>query len=191
MRFGRFATGVMVALGVAAGPVGAQTPSGVQVRLGTGLAWIGSADALDPGRHGRLALMPGTSWTAAVPGWLRWALQPQVQTLNVTTTGGGTLQGYRGLSWSVPLTGGLLHQDDTLSFGFTVGQGLGDLNIASDPGDRRMVPSMPYLRLGAAVGYQVTPRIGLYVLFDHLAGGGPTHEEESQNDLGIRVGLRF
>jgi hypothetical protein len=181
---------VLAALSLAASRAAADDAMLVQVRLGNAAPWLGGSSG-ELGSSERLLGVPGTRWTASLPGWLRWALEPQVQMLGTTGTTGVVGPAYRGMSWSVPLATGLLHQDDALSFGFSVGRSLGDFTPGSDNLDRRLAPGQPLLRLGAGIGYQVTPRLGLYVLFDHLASSGPTHVDESQNDLGIRVGLRF
>jgi hypothetical protein len=165
----------------------------VEVRLGNAVSWLGTSSG-GAAAGERLLGVPGTPWTASLPGWLRWALEPQAQELALTSTTGTTNsvgQGYRGLTWSVPLASGLLHRDDAISFGFSVGQSFGDLGPGSEGLDRRLAPATPLLRLGAGIGYQVTPRIGLYVLFDHVESSGPMRDDESKNDLGIRVGLRF
>lgn len=138
---------------------------------------------------------------SGLPGWLRWALSPQPDSGETAMTanliGQGLGPSYRGLSWSVPLTGGVLHQDDALSFGFSLGHGLGDLTPGGDDRERGLLHgspfprATPYLRMGAGLSYQVTPRLGLYVLFDHVAGTGPVRVDESVNDLGMRIGLQF
>jgi hypothetical protein len=138
----------------------------------------------------------GLSGSSVLPGWLRWALAPRLESgdsfLNPGLASAQELAaGYRGLSWSVPLASGLLHQDDALSFGFSLGRGLGDLVPGAEGQDRGPLRPTPYVRMGAGLGYQVTPRLGLYVLFDHISGGGPLHVDETQNNLGMRVGLRF
>lgn len=163
----------------------------VSVRLGNAAPWLGGPSRQFVSPQNRLLGVPGTPWTASLPGWLRWALEPQVQVMGVAATAGTPSRSYQGMSWSVPLASGLMHQDDTLSFGFSLGQSFGNLMPDSDIRDRRLLPSPPLLRLGAGLGYQVTPRLGLYVLFDHSSSTGPVREDESENDLGIRVGLHF
>lgn len=166
----------------------------VAVRLGNAVPWLGNgavATSGDPTNSARLLGVSGTSWTAALPGWLRWALEPQVQVLPGAGSAGLSGEGYRGLSWSVPLASGVLHVDDGLSFGFSIGQSLGDPATGSDVLDRRTLSPTPLLRLGAAVGYQVTPRLGVALQFDHQSGSGAARLDDTENGLGILLGLRF
>ena len=163
----------------------------VQVRLGNAVSWLGASSTAVPRTSARLIGVPGTPWTASLPSWLRWAFEPQAEVLGITETSGTLGQTYRGMTWSVPLATGLLHRDDAISFGFSVGQSFGDFTPNNDGRDRRLASFTPLLHLGAGIGYQVTPRLGLYVLFDHLESSGPIRAYDNQNDLGIRVGLRF
>ena len=77
----------------------------VAVRLGNATPWLGRAAPASgvAGSSARLLGVPGSSLTAALPGWLRWALEPQVQVVNSSASASMTGQGYRGLTWSVPL----------------------------------------------------------------------------------------
>ncbi len=124
-------------------------------------------------------------WTA-LPAWLRWAASPRINLGGSLNTAGATQQAYAGLTWTVPLATGLLHREDGLSIGFSVGP-----ELLGGPGVPRGLDGGPQLRLGAEIGYQVTPRLGLYVLFDHVSGGAMAHEGDSLNDVGVRVGLHF
>jgi hypothetical protein len=130
--------------------------------------------------------------SVGLPGWLRWALAPQFQ-------GGATPLGaiglpdptYRGVAWTMPLANGVLQPNDRLSFGFSLGNGLGDSLALDDGLDPRSPHPTPTTRLGAAIGYQLTGNIGLYVMFDHISVSGIAREDEISNDLGMRMGLRF
>jgi hypothetical protein len=149
------------------------------VRLGSGDEAMGSS-----------AQFAGAN--TGLPGWLLWALTPQFQ-------GGSTMLGaagmtdrsYRGVTWTMPLANGVLQRNDRLSIGFSLGNGLGDSLGDDDGTDARTLHPTPTNRLGAAIGYQVTQNIGLYVMFDHVSVSGIAREDEISNDLGMRMGLRF
>ena len=178
---------VLAALGLsqraeAAGPV-------AEVRLG--LLWpdFGPPASRLPGANFNaelLSVSPFTSWTADLPVWLRWAAEPQVNLGATVNTAGAAQQAYTGLNWTARVASYLLDRDDALTFGFSIGPGW-----VGGTGAPRGLTSGTQLRLGAEIGYQVTPRFGLYVLFDHVASGTFSNETESLNELGVRVGLRF
>jgi hypothetical protein len=173
-----------------AGPVAAAAGPVSEVRLGVLWPDLGPPDARLPGADVNaevLFVSPFSGWTANLPGWLRWAAQPQVQVGGSVNTAVSSQQAYAGLSWTVPLASGVLHADDGLTLGFSLGPAL--LGGGGTP--HGLDTSGAHLRLGAEVGYQVTPRVGLYVLFDHISSSATNHDSESLNDLGVRVGLRF
>jgi fermentation-respiration switch protein FrsA (DUF1100 family) len=166
----------------AAGPL-------AEVRLG--LLWpdIGPPSTRLPGANVNaelLSVSPFAAWTSDLPAWLRWAAEPQVNLGGSVNTAGVAQQGYTGLTWTAKVATSLLHRDDALTFGFSIGPGW-----VGGTGAPRGLTSGTQLRLGAEIGYQVTPRFGLYVLFDHVASGSFSNETESLNELGVRVGLRF
>ena len=180
---------LLAALPAALGATPAAADSPAEVRLGVLWPDLGPPDSRLPGADLNAELLlatPLTTWTADLPGWLRWATSPRVDVGGVANTAGATNQAYAGLTWTVPLATGLLHQDDGLNFGFSIGP-----DLLGGPGTPRGLDQGPQLRLGAELGYQVTPRFGLYVLFDHVTGGPLTREGESLNELGVRVGLHF
>ena len=172
---------VLAAFAVAAvlgGPAMADAPYPT-VRLGSGGEPMGSE-----------ASFVGTS--TGLPGWLRWALAPQFQG-GTTPLGAAGLpdRSYRGVAWTMPLAGNLLQRNDRLSFGFSLGNGFGDMLAGDDWRDPATLRPTPTTRMGAAIGYQVTPNFGLFVMFDHVSVSGIAREDEISNDLGMRLGLRF
>jgi hypothetical protein len=160
-----------------------------EVRLGVLWPDLGPPSGRLPGVDANAEVLftsPFAGWSANLPGWLRWAAAPQVNVGATVNTAGATNQGYAGLTWTVPLVTGLLHQTDGLSFGFSIGP-----ELLGGPATPHGLDQGPQLRLGAEIGYQVTPRMGLYMLFDHVSDGALTHEGDSINELGVRVGLHF
>ena len=131
----------------------------------------------------------GTS--TGLPGWLRWALTPQFQSGGTSGAIGLPDPSYRGIAWTMPLANSVLQQNDRLSFGFSLGNGFGDPFTGDDGRDPGAPRQGPTTRLGATIGYQVTPRIGLYVMFDHVSVSGLSREDQIANDLGMQMGLHF
>ncbi len=178
-----------LALGILLLPPPAAAASPVEVRLGVLWPDLGPPDSRLPGANlnGEFLIdTPLTGWTANLPGWLRWAAAPRIDIGATVNTAVASHQGYAGLTWTVPLATGLLHQDDGLSFGFSIGP-----DLLGGPGTPGRLDMGPQIRLGAEIGYQVTPRLGLFVLFDHVTSGPLLHETDSLNELGMRIGLHF
>ncbi len=188
MRLRPLLLALLLAAVAPAGAAADPTPA-VAVRLGVLWPDLGPVVSRLPGAdvNGELLFdTPLTGWTANLPGWLRWAVAPRVNVGATVNTAVATRQGYVGLTWTVPLATGLLHRDDGLSFGFSIGP-----DLLGGPATPRGLDQGAQLRLGAEIGYQVTPRMGLFVLFDHVTGGPLTHEGDTLNELGVRVGLNF
>ena len=187
MRLRVLLPGLLLAILSLPRPAAATPP--VEVRLGVLWPDLGPPDSRLPGANLNGELLfdtPLSGWTANIPGWLRWAVTPRVDVGTAFNTAVASRQGYAGLTWTVPLATGLLHQDDGLSFGFSIGP-----DLLGGPGTPGRLDMGPQLRLGAEIGYQVTPRVGLFVLFDHVTSGPLTHETDSLNELGMRIGLHF
>jgi len=159
-------------------PARAGEQSYATVRLGAGDAALGGG-----------AEFIGTN--AGLPGWLRWALSPQLTSGGTSGALGLPDPSYRGVTWTMPLATGVLQRNDKLSFGFSLGNGFGDSLAGEDGRDPRTLLPTPTTRLGAAIGYQVTPSIGVYMMFDHVSISGLSREDEYANDLGMRMGLSF
>lgn len=166
----------------------ADTPP-VEVRLGVLWPDLGPPAGHLAGADGNAELLlatPLTGWTMNLPAWLRWAVAPRVNLGGTLNTAGAANQAYAGLTWTVPLASSVLHDNDGVSFGFSIGPDLLGGNAVP-----RGLDQGPQLRVGAELGYQVTSRVGLFVLFDHVSGGSFAHDGDSLNELGVRVGLHF
>jgi hypothetical protein len=59
------------------------------------------------------------------------------------------------------------------------------------------IKDLPHIEVGShsgadtQLGYQISPRVGVYALFDHESNGGLAGRNEALNNIGIRVGYRF
>jgi lipid A 3-O-deacylase len=137
-----------------------------------------------------LFVSPFSGLGGFLPSWLRWAAEPQPTIGASINSAGYTSQGYAALTWTVPLFTGLLRDNDGLSLGLSAGGALNNGRIERED-DHAALGSNALFRLGAEIGYQVTPRIGLYVLLDHYSNAGLARANDGITDLGVRVGWRF
>jgi hypothetical protein len=185
MRFALLILTVLAMAAIGCRSVHAADPAFAEVRLGD------AAPSWSSGGQTNTSAFAGVN--TGLPSWLRWALQPQAQAGGPGGSAWLADTSYRGVVWTVPLASSLLQPDDRLSFGFSLGRGFGYTLPGADLRDLGPLRSAPTTRLGAAIGYEVTPRLSLYVLFDHVTGGvgGLSREDEIANDLGMRMGLRF
>lgn len=185
----RLIPGLLLGLVFVLATTPAVADSPVSVRLGVLWPDLGPPAGHLPGTdlNGELLLdTPLTGWTMNLPAWLRWVVAPRVNVGGVLNTAWAANQAYAGLTWSVPLATSLLRADDGISFGFSVGPDVLGGNAVPHGLDQGA-----QLRLGAEVGYQVTPSMGLYVQFNHVTSGPAAHESDGLNELGMRVGLHF
>jgi hypothetical protein len=187
MRLRPLLFGALLTFGGVTAAMAADPP--VEVRLG--LLWpdLGPPSSRLPGVDANAELLirtPLSAWTMNLPAWLRWVVAPRVNVGGAVNTAGAANQAYAGLTWTVPLASSLLHQNDGLSFGFSIGPDLIGGSAVPHGLDQGL-----QLRLGAEIGYQVTPRMGLFVTFGHVTGGPLLHETDNLNELGVRVGLHF
>lgn len=184
-----FAGLLIAALGATSAAAGSIPPP-AEVRLGVLWPNLGPPSSRLPGADFNAEVLlttPLTGWTLNLPAWLRWAAAPRINLGGAVNSAVPANQLYAGLTWTVPLATSVLSKTDGLSFGFSIGPDLlggGGVPHGLDQGTQ--------LRLGAELGYQMTPRVGLFVQFDHVTGGPLTHEgDNSLNELGVRVGLHF
>ena len=183
-------SGLLIAALATTSAAAGAIPPPAEVRLGVLWPDLGPPGSRLPGAdfNGELLITtPLTGWTLNLPAWLRWAAAPRINLGGSVNSVAAVNQIYTGLTWTVPLATSVLSKTDGLSFGFSIGPDLLGGNAVPHALDQGA-----QLRLGAELGYQVTPRMGLFVLFDHVTGGPLTHEgDNSMNELGVRVGLHF
>jgi lipid A 3-O-deacylase len=130
-------------------------------------------------------------WGEDMPAWLRWVTRPRPNVGASINTAGATSQAYVGLTWSLMLASGVFSRDDGVTLGFSAGPSFNNgLANTTDP-NRKSLGSNVLFRVGAEVGYQVTPSVGVYVSFDHSSNADIASRNEGLNDVGVRLGLKF
>jgi len=128
---------------------------------------------------------------ADAPDWIRWALQPRPTIGGSINTAGMTDQGYIGATWSWFLARNLINPDDGIVLGYFFGPGLNDGQLHNGNAQRKALGSHILFREALDLGYQINPSWEISVYLDHISNGGLAKENQSVNDLGIRLGYRF
>jgi lipid A 3-O-deacylase len=143
------------------------------------------------GRRGE----PGVDINAEVlftaPAFLRLLGSPRPHLGVSVNTAGATDYGYVGLTWSGRPWRPLLMLPDALFVAGSFGGAIHDGHLNAAPPDRKRLGSRLLFRESVEVGYQLTRRFSVSVMFDHLSNGGLAHYNQSLNNLGARVGFQF
>jgi len=71
------------------------------------------------------------------------------------------------------------------------GPGFNDGDIIGTAPDRKSLGSHILFREALELGYRITPVYQISVLVDHVSNGGLAKQNQSINDLGVRLGVRF
>ena len=130
-------------------------------------------------------------WGSSMPQWLRWVMRPQPNVGVLANTAGATSQIYSSLTWTITLSRDVFRSDDPLVFRYSFGGAVNNGYANSPVSDRKNLGSNLLFRLGFEFGYQVTPRVAVYALWDHESNGGLAAHNRALNNLGLRVGYRF
>jgi len=125
------------------------------------------------------------------PDWLRWALQPRPTLGGAFNTAGLTNQYYFGATWAWFLTRNLINPDDGIVLGYFFGPGFNDGQLHNGNATRKALGSHVLFREALDLGYQINPTWEISAYIDHISNGGLAKENQSINDLGIRIGYRF
>jgi len=121
------------------------------------------------------------------PKWLSWLGSPRPHVGTHINTHGDTSQIYGGLTWTYepaaldPVWG-------AFAFGGAVHNG--ETGTTTNP-DEKELGSRVLFRLGLELGYNVTERTSVSVLYDHVSNANLADQNEGLNNLGLRVGIRF
>jgi hypothetical protein len=131
------------------------------------------------------------SFAAQVPWYLRWAVQPRFALGGEFNIDGYTNQFYLGANWKWQLTGNLLLPGDALTFAYFFGPGFNDGDIVSHRPDRKSLGSHVLFREAVELGYRINPVYEISVMVDHVSNAGFARHNQSLNDVGLRLGVRF
>jgi lipid A 3-O-deacylase len=128
---------------------------------------------------------------ADVPPWLHWLTQPRPTIGAAFNTDGLTDQYYLGGTWSWFLVRDLINPDDGIVFSFFFGPGFNDGQLHNGNAQRKALGSHVLFREATELGYQINATWQISGYLDHISNGGFAKENQSVNDLGIRLGYRF
>jgi lipid A 3-O-deacylase len=198
---GRGASALVVLI-LAGGAARAQSPSDWQsgsivdeVRAGVLAHDVRFAGGREPGADISAELLFAAplphDWGDSLPDWMAWLARPQPFLGGDLNTAGATDQAYVGLTWTVPLIQRVLSDSDGITLDLDFGPSFNNGHVNPTTPDRKALGSNVLFRLAAELGWHVTPRVGVYVLFEHESNGDIAHYNESLNDVGVRIGYRF
>jgi lipid A 3-O-deacylase len=133
----------------------------------------------------------GDAWAAGVPPWLRWLVQPRPTVGGEINTSGFTDQGYFGATWTWQLASNVLRSGDGVTFGLFEGPSFNNGEIVATAPDRKSLGSHVLFREAAELGYRINPVWTISLFIDHESNAGLAKQNESINDVGGRIGIRF
>ncbi len=125
------------------------------------------------------------------PAFLQALGTPRLHLGLAVNTAGMTDYGYLGLTWSGRPWRPLLTLPDGLFVAGSLGGAAHDGYLNTAPPGRKRLGSRLLFRESVESGYQLTRRLSLSVIFDHLSNAGLAHYNQSLNNLGVRVGVLF
>jgi hypothetical protein len=130
-------------------------------------------------------------WASTVAHYLRWLLQPRPTFGGEINIAGVTSQIYFGGTWSWLLFGNVFQPDDGIIYGFFFGPSFNDGRIVTRLSDRKSLGSNILFREAGDLGYAFVPGYQISVFLDHVSNGGLAKQNQSINNAGIRLGIRF
>lgn len=128
---------------------------------------------------------------AGAPPWIHWLTQPRPTIGAAFNTAGLTDQYYLGGTWSWFLTHNLVMPNDGIVFSLFFGPGFNDGQLHNGNAERKALGSHVLFRGAVELGYQINETWEISGYLDHISNAGLAAENQSINDLGIRLGYHF
>jgi lipid A 3-O-deacylase len=125
------------------------------------------------------------------PAFLRILGAPRPHLGLSLNSAGATDYAYLGLTWSGRPWRPLLTLPEGLFIAGSLGGGLHDGYLNAAPPDRKVLGSRLLFRGSVEAGYQLTPRVRLSVMLDHLSNAELATHNQGLTNLGARVGVTF
>lgn len=126
-----------------------------------------------------------------VPAVLRWLVQPRPTVGLDVNTAGQTDQAYVGATWTWQLAGNVFRAGDGVTVGYFFGSSFNNGEIHATQSDRKSLGANVLFREAIELGYRITPVYEVSLHFDHVSNAGLAQYNQSINDLGARLGIRF
>ncbi len=130
-------------------------------------------------------------WAATIPPYLRWMVQPRPTIGGEINTDGFTNQAYVGATWSWLLASNIVQPADGIVLSYFFGPGFNDGDIVATAPNRKSLGSHILFREALELGYLITPVYQVSGFIDHVSNGGLAKQNQSINDVGVRLGVRF
>ena len=131
------------------------------------------------------------AWAAQLPGYLRWMVQPRPTVGAELNTGGFSNQYYFGATWTWQLASAVLMPEDGITFGIFFGPGFNDGETVATQPNRKSLGSNVLFREAFELGYRINPVYEISAFLDHVSNAGLARYNQSINDFGGRIGIRF
>ena len=131
------------------------------------------------------------AWAMTLPPYLRWMVQPRPTIGGEINTSGFTNQAYFGATWSWLLASNLVLPSDGIALSYFFGPGFNDGDIIAKAPNRKSLGSHILFREALELGYLINPVYQVSAFVDHVSNGGLAKQNQSINDVGIRLGVRF
>lgn len=131
------------------------------------------------------------AWAASLPWYLGWMVQPRPTIGGEINTSGYTNQAYFGLTWTWQLASNVMMPGDGFTVGIFFGPSFNDGETAPRRPNRKALGSNVLFREGLEIGYRINPVIEISAFVDHVSNAGLARYNQSINDVGARLGIRF
>lgn len=131
------------------------------------------------------------AWVASVPWYLGWVIQPRPTLGAMFNTKGFTNQYYFGPTWSWQLVDNVLMPGDGITFGVFFGPGFNDGQTTPIDPTRKALGSNVLFREALELGYRINPVWTISAYVDHVSNAGFARYNQSLNEVGGRIGIRF
>ena len=89
------------------------------------------------------------------------------------------------------LLSNIINEGDGIVLGYFFGPGVNNGEIQSHSDNRKSLGSNILFREAFDLGYQINPTWEISAYIDHISNGGLAKENQSINDVGLRIGYRF
>ena len=138
-----------------------------------------------------LASPVSDQWAATLPGYVRWMVQPRPTAGLEINTSGYTSQAYAGATWSWQLASDVAIPGDGVAISYFFGPGFNNGKIASRDPHRKSLGSNVLFREALELGYRINPVYTVSAFIDHVSDADLARYNQSLNDVGVRLGIRF
>ncbi|HZT88343.1 MAG TPA: acyloxyacyl hydrolase [Stellaceae bacterium] len=130
-------------------------------------------------------------WANSLPPYLRWTVQPRPTIGGQKNIGGFTDQFYLGPTWSWQLARDVVNPGDGVTWSVFFGPGFNNGDIHATVPDHKSLGAHVLFRVAGELGYQITQVYQVSAYIDHISNGGFARYNQSINDVGARLGIRF